>query len=505
VKRAVIYTRVSTEEQTKGHSLENQKQKCIDKAKELGCEDWIIFEEAGVSGEIATRPALMDAIELTQRDRSIKYFICTDPDRLSRKLSNLLVLTEQIEKRAELVFIDFDRQENEEGELFYAIRGSIAQFEKALIRRRTMNGKLKAASEGKWTHWPDIYGYDFVDGQVVVNESEAKIVRLIFQYGAQMGVKNICDRLAMMGIPSPRARKTVWSGTTVRRILNNESYYTGKTYIRKYSTAGTHLNKYIENPEDKYERTLRPKEEWIEMHIPPIITEEEFKAAARRQANARRRFDGKPKHKYLLSGLIRCGLCGSTWHGVTTKHKYYVCTLRSPGPRAGSGLDKCKAGFVHCEDIDNAVWKVVRSWIESDEAVRKFNEQQISQMESTRSTEIDVLRQRELELSQEEDNLIERIARETSPRLRQKLNDRLDSISRELDHVKAQLDELTASEPETAATVNFDVIKSIRSRIPNLDSLTFDEQYNIIHETVKEVKVTVRENGPSEIRIIPLN
>jgi site-specific DNA recombinase len=508
IKRAVIYTRVSTDEQTRGYSLQDQRDKCIAKAKELGCDEWIVFEEDGVSGEIATRPALMDAINVAQSDPYVTYFICKDPDRLSRNTTNLLVITEQITKHAELVFIDFQREETPEGKLFYAIRGSIAEFEKELIRRRTMAGKLRAAREGKWSHWPGIYGYDYADGQVTVNENEARIVRLIFQYGAEMGVTSICERLAMMGIPSPRARKPSWSRTTVRRILNNEAYYTGVVTLHKYNTEKTHLNKYITSPDDKYKRTIRPREEWIRLSVPPIITEEEYRAAQRRLANARRRFDGTPKHKYLLSGLIRCGLCGHTWHGFQPRscgRKYYVCTLRSPGPRPGTDDVRCKAGFVGCDVIDDSVWDVVRGWLESDELIKAFNAQQQSRADIRHQTELDVLRAREVELSREEDLLIERITKETSSRLRAKLDDRLNAVSRELDHIQAQIRELTEGQDQTAATVDEGAIKSVRERIPSVAEASWEDKYWAIHALIREIVVTVNSDSRLQIDIIPLS
>lgn len=509
MQRAIIYTRVSTEEQTLGYSLDSQRDKCLAKAKELGVDDTLVFEEAGVSGEVANRPALMDAIAALRRDPTIKYFICTDPDRLSRQLAYLLLFTEQIEKHARLIFTDFRRDNTAEGELFYSIRGAIAQFEKEMIKRRTVSGKIRKARERKWTHWPDIYGYTYKDGEVFVNDEEANIVRMIFQLGANHGVSTIKERLELMGIPSPRAKNQTWSKTTIRRILLNEAYYTGRTFIRRYDAAGTHLNRY-RVAEEKIRRKIRPREEWVEMRIPTIITEEEFRAAQRRLQVARRRYDGQPVTKYLLSGLLRCGTCGKTWHGHSTartgkRASYYVCTFKSPGPPKSSGLNRCPTHFVQVQVLDEAVWSTVLAWITDDEAIERFHTERRSRKEASDvQPEIELLKQRQESLNQEENALIERLAKETNPRLRQKIGERLDNIAEQLDQVQKLLEELTSAVDEPAPTIDREAVEEFRQRFPKPAELTFDQRYEVIHRLIREI-VVHQENQDIRLEIIPFS
>ena len=501
MNKAVIYTRVSTEEQTRGYSLEAQRERGIAKATELGIEDCIVFEEAGVSGEVVNRPALMDAIATTQNDSAVKYFICSDPDRLSRDLTYLLLFTEQIEKHAELVFTDFTRENSAEGKLFYSIRGAIAEFEKAMIRRRTITGKVKKAQQHKWTHWPDIFGYDYNSGEVSVNDEEARVVKMIFEWGATMGVKSIADRLQMLQIPSPRGSKT-WSRTTIRRILNNETYYTGKTYIRKHDTAGVHLNKYRED-EDKIQRSLRPKEEWISMEVPVILEEEMYHAAQRRLSVARRRANNSTHGTFLLSGLLRCGHCGKTWHGhsgwnhnKTKRRSYYVCTYKSPGPPKGLGIERCKTTFEPASLVEDAVWNTVKGWILDDEQIHAFHDAQRKQHKSgSHVAERERLMERFTELNREEDALIERLAKESNVRLRGKLNDSLDKIAAELDQIQKWIDELTAAESETAASqVDPETITWIRENLPNPEQMSFEQKYEVIHRLITEIVIRQEED-----------
>lgn len=512
ITKAVIYVRVSTEEQTRGSSLASQRTKCEEKARELGCDDFMVFEEAGVSGEVLNRPALMDAIVKLHSDKACHYFIATDPDRLSRDMGNLYAFTSQIEKRGvQLVFTDFQRENSPEGNLMYAVRGAVAQFEKELIRRRTTLGKLHKASHGGWTHWPDIYGYDYEEGAVTINEAEAKVVRLIFEYGASMGTAAIAARLGAMGIPSPRAGSSVWSRTTIRRILTNETYHAGVSYIRRYDKAGVHLNKY-KSKDDRAQVKIRPESDWVAMEMPTIVDEDAFRRAQQRMANARRRFDGNRQTDYLLSGLLRCEHCGSTWHGHTVKrggqvqNRYYVCTYRSPGPPKALGIERCESRFVPTHIIDDLVWQKTRELWTRPDAVSTFNEDVMRRRtrEDIGTREVDVLRQRREELNSEENALLERIGRETSGRLRTKLDERLTAIAKELDQVEATIDKALGT-TEQAATLDVRVVETVRSAFPHPDTMNDAQRSEAIHRLWREIKVRYEggEKRKVSVELIP--
>ncbi|MBF8376838.1 recombinase family protein [Alicyclobacillus mali] len=509
--KAVVYTRVSTEEQTMGYSLDAQKEKCAKKAQELGASEILYFDDAGVSGEIATRPALLDAISAIQNDKSIKFFICTDPDRLSRQLSNLLILTEQIERRGvKLVFTDFNREATPEGELFYSMRGAIAQFEKAMIARRTQTGKIRKARQGGWTHWPDIYGYDYEGGEVRVNEEEAAVVRLIFKLGAEMGVTAICNRLYELGIPSPRAGKLLWSRTTVRRILQYEPYYTGITYIRKHAAHGVHLNRYIANKDERYRRSIRPREEWVKMEIPIIIDEETFRKAQVRFINARRRNPGSAKFMFLLSGLIRCGHCGKTWHGLSQNRRgkrvmYYVCTMKNPGPRKGSNQPKCDTRFIPIDKIDEPVWEVVRGWILDDGKIREYNEMlHLQQRGDDRSPELEVLKGRHAELLAEEEALLDQLSKSKNARVRDRIGERLESLAEEIEKVQKAIEEIESGRNEVALTVDSGLVSEVRDSFPHPDDMTWEQKVEVVHKLIREVVIRLNE-GRIDLTIYPHN
>ncbi len=148
---AIIYPRVSTEEQAKsGYSLAAQRDACQARALALGYTQENIVEvcEDGVSGDILERPGLTRVRELV-RQGGVGHFICLDPDRFSRKLTHQLLVTDELEHAGvQLEFINFEWRDTPEGRLFYTLRGAIAEFEKEKIKERTMQGKRQHAKEG---------------------------------------------------------------------------------------------------------------------------------------------------------------------------------------------------------------------------------------------------------------------------------------------------------------------------------------------------------------------
>lgn len=256
-----IYARVSTEEQAKhGFSIAAQIRECQDLA---GTVKASVFADEGVSGETLQRPALEDLRQGIQRG-AIKTVLCLDPDRLSRKLLHQLLLTEEWEKHGvHLGFVNGDYKKTPEGNLFYALRGAISEFEKAKITERMCRGRREKARQGRVLRDFQIYGYDFdkETEQLVVNAEEAVIVRQVYTWyvnpPAQMGgISSIARALTAHNVPTKRGA-THWHRQVVRQILSNRTYL-GEFYQNKWDTQGPNVR-------------LRSSEEWILIPCPPII------------------------------------------------------------------------------------------------------------------------------------------------------------------------------------------------------------------------------------------
>jgi site-specific DNA recombinase len=269
VQMIAIYARVSTEEQAKhGFSIPAQIRECQEC---IGEGDPLVFADEGVSGETLQRPALEELRQRVHRGE-VKAVYCLDPDRLSRKLLHQLLLTEEWERQGvSLHFVNGDYSKTPEGNLFYALRGAISEFEKAKITERMCRGRLEKARQGRVLRDFKIYGYCFEPEreQLVVHPQEAAVVRQIYRWFIDpppsiQSIAEIARTLTRNGVPTKRGAKN-WHRQVVRQILSNKTYV-GEFYQNKWDTTNNRVR-------------LRPREEWIHIPCPQIIDRETFNVA----------------------------------------------------------------------------------------------------------------------------------------------------------------------------------------------------------------------------------
>lgn len=362
--RAAIYLRVSTEEQARhGFSLAAQREACRERARQLGAAEIVEFADEGVSGALLQRPGL-SALREALRSGAVQLVVALDPDRLARNLSHQLLLTEEIERaRARLEFVNFEWRNTPEGQLFYAVRGAIAQYEKEKIRERTSRGRQQKAKSGRLPLAFRPYGYDYdrTTAMLVVNDAEAEVVRRIFRWFVTdgLGPNGIAQRLNQLGIPARKGG--LWHRNVVRQILCNP-VYTGTFYANRYDTSGLGLNRH-RPPEERVAATLRPPVEWIAIPVPALVDRATWEQAQQLLQQARRLWSGRPRAEYLLSGLVVCGRCGRGMTGLRAKEwgrRRRIYTCRRGGQGAREGGCGCR---VDAERLERLVWNQLSVWL----------------------------------------------------------------------------------------------------------------------------------------------
>jgi len=217
--RAVIYARVSTEEQAEhGYSLPSQIEACRKYVQEQG---WSLVGEpisdAGISGAVLDRPGLEHIRDMAGAGE-INVVVVYEIDRLTRKLAHQLLIEDELEQAGVRVhYVLGQYKDDDEGRLMKQIRGSIAEYERAKIEERMRRGrraKVKAGSVMTHGHPPWGYKLEKVDGktQLAILEEEAHVVRLIYEWYVRgeggvgpMSIGEITGRLTEMAIP-PRGR-----------------------------------------------------------------------------------------------------------------------------------------------------------------------------------------------------------------------------------------------------------------------------------------------------------
>ena len=358
-----IYARVSTAAQAEhGYSLETQVDACKQKAISMGATSIKEYIDDGYSGAYLERPALdnlRDALSAKLHDVVIIY----DIDRLSRDTMHLLLLTEEFEKNAQLVYVNSEYNKTPEGQLFFEIRGSFAKYERIKIQDRFQRGMRGKLRRGLPISDHQVFGYDWKDGNYVINESQAEIVRQCFDRFVHSlgGYRHIVNWLESQGIPSPKG-KPRWSDYGMMRLLTRQmytgEYYAYTTYHKKVSA-------------NHFEYIKRDASEWIPMTCPAIISKELFEQAQEKFKRNKQQRIRETRHTALLSGVIYCASCGRHMTGCynsRTKNGYafYQC-------RAVTMKDKsCTNHSVSTEATDTIVWEIIKRVCRNETMLKKY-------------------------------------------------------------------------------------------------------------------------------------
>lgn len=341
------YARVSGEEQAqKGYSLSDQISSCKQLAGEI-CREYI---DDGYSGEFLERPGL-DRLREDIFAGIIDTVIMYDPDRMSRNLTNQLILADELEKSGvKLRFVTGDYYASPEGRLFFSMKGAISAYEKGKIRERTTRGKRKKVMQNKILQPNTPYGYDWdeINQTYTINEKESEVIKLIYKmYNNRIGTIDISKILTSKGIFN-RFDKT-FNTNMIWRIVSNERY-TG--------IAWQFVTKTIKISQYQNKRSKTPREDQLAVEVPVIINKDIFDTARIISIENARLSKRNIRQEYLLRGILICGLCGHTMIGTPTTvngktYRYYVC-----GKNKSSYYyqNRCSNMPINTDKIENAIW-----------------------------------------------------------------------------------------------------------------------------------------------------
>lgn len=353
--KAIIYTRVSTEEQAeRGYSLAAQEAACRERAEALGAAEALVFSDPGFSGASLDRPGLAAARE-ELRKGGAGLFICLDPDRLARNLAHQLLLTDEIEKAgARLEFVSFEWRSTPEGRLFYSLRGAIAEYEREKIRERTLRGRWTKAQAGRLPGGLLPFGYRWEGGAPAADEEEACWVRRLYAWLLEgVSCSEMARRLNAAGV-RPKLGGRQWYASNIANMLRLPAY-AGVMHVRK-----------VQRSKERPTRRQRPREEWIAVPVPAIVDAATWSAAQRALAGLSRRRGPRNPSRYPLSGLLRCGECGGAMCGKPLRSvRYYACRRALPPSDREPSCGHTR--HWRAERLEEAVWAEVRTWLEAPE------------------------------------------------------------------------------------------------------------------------------------------
>lgn len=518
-KLTAIYTRVSTKIQVKGTSLEYQEDACYKMAKDMGVPDNLIkvYREEGFTGEDIDRPRMNELREDIKLGL-IKQIIILHPDRLSREMVDRLIVCSEFDKYSvDLLFVDAEYKDTEEGKLFFNIQSSIAQYELALIKKRTKRGTIKSVQNGNvMSMRVPPYGYDLIDKQLVINEKEAPFLKKIYQWYTfdKITLREIGLRLEAAGAFPKRSK--IWNASSLQKILQNETYI-GKFYYnrRKINKVKGKKTK-SGNAAVKHEH--RDREEWIEVEVPAIIDEVTF-ALAQEQRVKNKKKGGNTKREYLLARMLRCGNCGNKYSSFTswdyTKNKkgevtstrsypYYRCQNHA-GRQYGANAERCCAKPIRGKIIENVIWTgFVEPILQDPEKAFRTLEKSRTKPSKEIKDGYDLIKYQIEKLNEERKRVITLFKRALIDE--DEMDQDLNKIDRKLEELKVEIKSFES------IMIDFGkkqmTVEELKAQVEKLKTLTkekelsFKTKRKIIEHLFEEI--IIKQNGDGEFHITAL-
>jgi len=326
MQKALIYCRVSTEEQAeKGYSLDAQEKLCRSFAENNGCKVAGVYRDGGKSGTTLDRPALKDLLAKCQEDKSIDTMIVQETDRLARNTKDHLTIKAILQKAGvKLISVAQPMlDDSPEGNMIDTILASVNQFQSDINGRKTKKGLQQKFDSGWWPGWAPLGYVNVASGHDQNGEGGKKIVKKdtqkwhLVKEGFKMyltgrySVEYINDALYQKGLRSKTGKKL--SHSIMTSTLKNP-FYAGIMRWNGQEKKGRHspmISVY------QHRRIIQ-------------IMDSHNKYACRRR-----------KHNFLLRGFVFCNICGQRYTAEkhSGKKDYYHCATMRKHSNQGQNVE----------------------------------------------------------------------------------------------------------------------------------------------------------------------
>ena len=250
-----------------------------------------------------------------------------------------------------------------------SVLSAVAEIERENILVQTMEGRRQKAREGRWNGGFAPYGYQLVNGELIIAEDEAEIIRIIYDkfVNTTMGMAAIAAFLNNSGYKKKlRQNNTIegFSTSFVKGVLDNP-IYCGKLAF------GRRKNEKIPGTRNEY-HIVKQKDYLLSDGVHEAIISEEMWNQAHRKRQETGVLQVKThslEHEHILSGIIKCPVCGSGMYGNVNRKKH---------PDGGYYKDYFYYACKHRKLVDGHRCTYKRQWNEDrinaavEEIIRKF-------------------------------------------------------------------------------------------------------------------------------------
>jgi site-specific DNA recombinase len=360
--------------QVDGFSLDAQKDRL---RKYADFQEMIVageYSDEGKSGKnIEGRPEFQKMLtDIESGKDNVSYVLVFKLSRFGRNAADVLGSLQRMQDYGvNLICVeDGIDSSKDSGKLMISVLSAVAEIERENILVQTMEGRRQKAREGKWNGGFAPYGYRLEKGYLHIAEDEAEVIRIIFEkyVSTNMGAPGIATYLNDMGyVKKKRQNNTldVFSTSFIRGVLENPIYAGKLAYGRRKTEKipGTRNEYHI------VEQKEFPVYDGAHEAIIPI---EVWEQAQRKKKETSCTWEKvyHPERENLLSGLLRCPVCGAGMYGNVNRKKkkdgtfykeyyYYACKHRLE-------VDGHKCDYNRQwkqERVDGAVEEVIRKLV----------------------------------------------------------------------------------------------------------------------------------------------
>lgn len=333
--RVALYPRVSGHEQEDNYSIPEQIKRMKAYCEARGWMVYKIYTDSGFTGSNLERPGLQALIKDAENGK-FDMVLVYKLDRLSRSQKDTLYLIEDVFDKHDVFFTsiteNFDTS-TPTGKAFLGILAVFAQFEREQIRERTMIGKDSRAKEGKWhgSKWIPI-GFDYKDGELVLNEYEVMQIREIADlFLKRTPVRTIENITIEKGYKHKYGN---WDAKTIRRLLANPINIGMIKHRDKYY-KGQHPAIFDQDTFDRIQVIMNERKEKYGTTYKPYTS--------------------------LLGGFLYCKHCGAKYTKQSNggSQLYYCCYSRSKKIKKMVKDPNCKNKNYRMLDLDYVVIEAI--------------------------------------------------------------------------------------------------------------------------------------------------
>ena len=509
MRMAAIYARVSSEQQREANTIASQTASLIEFAQGHDLEvpqEWV-FEDDGYSGATLERPGLERVRDLAAEGQ-IQVVLAYSPDRLSRKYAYQILLIEELARNGvETLFVKAPQGSSAEDQLLVQFQGMISEYERAQILERSRRGKRHRAQSGEVSVMSGApYGYRYVrktdeaPAAYAVLEVEARVVERIYEMYTVEGLSigEITRRINAEGIPTRKASGR-WERSTVWAVLRNSAYRGVACFGKTRASSRTRVirpqrRRGVITPSMTAGHE-RPRDEWIEIPVPALVSEDRFARAQELLQENKVRSRRRTIEPSIVQGMVSCQKCGYAFSRTSTqtsarKIHYYKC-IGSDSWRKLGGPVCDNARLVRQDLLDQIVWAEVIKLLEDPTLIQQELDRRLAAARSS-----DPTKKREQSLQRELVHVgkgIERLLSAYQEALMsiEQLRERMPGLRQREQALRAELQAIVDQDNDRAAFLR--LAESLTAFLVRLrgaaDTLSITERQRIVRLVVKDVLI----------------